>query len=98
MIAYTHISGPEHYTEQDLMYMFLSDLDRCEHGRHVGDACFGCENGASIGNPRMCGENPVTYENESILGYSIGGTRMWVLVRTDAFHRETGVRVELRSV
>jgi hypothetical protein len=27
----------------------LADLDRCEHGRHEGDNCFGCE-GPSVGN------------------------------------------------
>lgn len=30
----------------------LSDLDRCEHGRHEGDDCFQCE-GPSKGNPLM---------------------------------------------
>lgn len=31
----------------------LSDLDRCEHGRHVGDVCGGSSgcNGPSHGNP-----------------------------------------------
>lgn len=37
-----------------------ADLDRCPHGRHVGDACAGwgpgpfdggCEGGYSLGNP-----------------------------------------------
>jgi hypothetical protein len=28
----------------------LHDLDRCEHGRHEGDNCYGCE-GPSRGNP-----------------------------------------------
>lgn len=26
------------------------DLDRCEHGRHVKDPCFGCPGGWSTGN------------------------------------------------
>lgn len=30
----------------------LSDLDRCEHGRHEGDNCYGCA-GPSQGNPMM---------------------------------------------
>lgn len=28
----------------------LSDLDRCEHGRHSIDPCFGCPDGQSTGN------------------------------------------------
>lgn len=34
----------------------LSDLDRCEHGRHVQDACNGCMNehgGHNAGNPAV---------------------------------------------
>ncbi len=33
--------------------MLLSDLDRCEHGRHAGDVCSGVAgcNGPSKGNP-----------------------------------------------
>jgi hypothetical protein len=30
----------------------LSDLDRCNHGRHEGDACGGCGD-RSLGNPKM---------------------------------------------
>lgn len=29
----------------------LMDLDRCEHGRHSRDQCFGCPSGQSAGNP-----------------------------------------------
>lgn len=28
----------------------LMDLDRCEHGRHAADRCFGCPDGQSTGN------------------------------------------------
>lgn len=28
----------------------LSDLDRCEHGRHAVDNCFDCPDGWSTGN------------------------------------------------
>jgi hypothetical protein len=28
----------------------LSDLDRCEHGRHSVDNCFDCPGGQSLGN------------------------------------------------
>lgn len=31
----------------------LADLDRCEHGRHVGDACFSCPGSVSEGNPHL---------------------------------------------
>ncbi len=40
--------------EQDLMrrafVRILMDLDRCEHGRHSADPCFGCPHGQSTGN------------------------------------------------
>lgn len=28
----------------------LLDLDRCQHGRHAADPCFGCPDGQSAGN------------------------------------------------
>lgn len=28
----------------------LSDLDRCAHGRHMGDVCNGCPRQVSVGN------------------------------------------------
>lgn len=28
----------------------IEDLDRCEHGRHSIDPCFGCPGGWSLGN------------------------------------------------
>jgi hypothetical protein len=31
----------------------LADLDRCEHGRHSVDSCYGCPDGHSVGNPYM---------------------------------------------
>jgi hypothetical protein len=31
---------------------FASDIDRCEHGRHSADECYGC-NGQSHGNPLL---------------------------------------------
>lgn len=31
----------------------LSELDRCEHGRHEGDSCFDCPDRYSTGNPRL---------------------------------------------
>lgn len=31
-------------------HQILSDLDRCEHGRHIKDECYGCPNG-NQGNP-----------------------------------------------
>ena len=42
----------------------VSDLDRCEHGRHAGDVCSGC-NGPSRGNPHMA--------PGQVIGYSLGG-------------------------
>lgn len=43
----------------------LSDLDRCEHGRHEDEGCFGCPAGFSVGNPGM--------RSGQVVGYSIGG-------------------------
>lgn len=34
-------------------YKLISDLDRCEHGRHAIDSCFGCPGGHSAGNPHL---------------------------------------------
>ena len=31
----------------------LSNLDRCEHGRHHNDSCYSCRGSASKGNPFM---------------------------------------------
>jgi len=31
----------------------LADLDRCVHGRHLADPCFGCPDGQSAGNPYL---------------------------------------------
>lgn len=42
----------------------LTDLDRCEHGRHEGDVCAGC-GGPSLGNP--------SWRTGSIVGYGIAG-------------------------
>lgn len=30
--------------------LMVSDLDRCEHGRHEGDTCFDCTGDVSVGN------------------------------------------------
>lgn len=41
-------------TEEQRQHMGLAavllDLDRCEHGRHSADPCFGCPGGQSTGN------------------------------------------------
>lgn len=36
--------------DAERLVSLLLDLDRCEHGRHEGDDCVGCE-GPSRGNP-----------------------------------------------
>jgi hypothetical protein len=38
----------------------LADLDRCEHGRHEGDACGSC-GGASLGNPHIGPDRVIGY-------------------------------------
>lgn len=43
----------------------LTDLDRCVHGRHRIDHCFGCPDGRSAGNPHM--------RPGEVIGYDHGG-------------------------
>lgn len=46
--------------------VILSDLDRCEHGRHKKDNCSMCDaNGGNKGNPRL--------SSSRIIGFDIGG-------------------------
>jgi hypothetical protein len=61
-----------------LAHQLLSDLNRCPHGRHRGDACAGwrgpgpydggCAGGRSLGNPQI--------EPGQHIGYSIYGHRI----------------------
>lgn len=48
----------------------LQDLDRCEHGRHEGDACNDCPDGRSVGNPQL--------PTGSHIGYDISRRRIVV--------------------
>lgn len=50
----------------------LQDLDRCEHGRHEGDDCNGCE-GPSVGNPCMVTRKYVEPLVERMIGYDLSG-------------------------
>lgn len=50
--------------EADRWRVLVSDLDRCEHGRHEGDDCSSC-GGPSVGNPLL----PVG----TVLGRSLSG-------------------------
>ncbi len=53
----------------------MLDLDRCEHGRHEGDVCFGC-GGPSLGNPLMGSQDGrAAYEVvPRQIGFTISGT------------------------
>lgn len=42
-----------------------NDLDRCQHGRHRKDPCFGCPGGQSTGN--LC------LEEGQVLGHNVYG-------------------------
>lgn len=44
----------------------LSDLDRCVHGRHRVDPCFGCPDGWSAGNHLLPPPG-------AVVGYDYGG-------------------------
>ena len=48
----------------DAALRMVSDLDRCEHGRHQGDACYGC-GAESAGN--------VNVQEGETIGHDIGG-------------------------
>jgi hypothetical protein len=53
----------------------LSDLDRCEHGRHQRDVCSNCD-GPSQGNPRL--------DRDRIIGFDISGNPWRVPQHTGA--------------
>lgn len=52
--------------------LLVFDLDRCEHGRHEGDWCSGC-NGPSLGNPFMGGSRRVEPFSCRQIGFNISG-------------------------
>lgn len=52
----------------------LADLDRCPHGRHEGDNCFGC-GGPSVGNPHI--------RPGDVIGYGLDGVRIVMPARGD---------------
>jgi len=43
----------------------LMELDRCPHGRHQDDPCYGCPEGISAGNPHM--------RTNEVIGYNRSG-------------------------
>ena len=45
------------------------DMDRCEHGRHEGDPCFGCPGGYSKGNPHLKVGEPFAYGLSGLIQY-----------------------------
>lgn len=67
----------------------LTDLDRCEHGRHEGDDCFGCE-GRSKGNPLMaCSPaRNVAYLAARQIGFDISGRPICVPERGERWEGE----------
>jgi hypothetical protein len=56
----------------------LADLDRCEHGRHCGNACFGCPEGVSPGNPHM--------QPGQVIGYGLDGIEIVVPDRSHKYN------------
>lgn len=48
-----NVPSPEMMRRYAALSQILSDLDRCKHGRHRGDSCFGCPCGQSMGNLYM---------------------------------------------
>lgn len=64
----THDPRP---AEQRMTHLagMLMDLDRCEHGRHEGDACNQC-GGPSVGNR--------VPQDDRILGFDISGRAIFI--------------------
>lgn len=58
----------------------LADLDRCEHGRHIDDPCFGCPGGLSAGNPHL--------RAGQTIGYGLDGIPIVVPGRADKYRPE----------
>ncbi len=52
-------------TRDVLLARMVFDLDRCQHGRHQNDACFGCPGGVSEGNPIL--------QEGTVIGYNVYG-------------------------
>jgi hypothetical protein len=48
-------SGRRHFADSQTVRCrsLLLDLDRCCHGRHQGERCYGCPTGVSPGNPHL---------------------------------------------
>jgi len=65
----------EHSDAHCLWRTLLADLDRCQHGRHVGDACGSCGT-VSHGNPHMAVGD--------VIGYGIHGHQ---IVMPDRDHK-----------
>lgn len=65
----------EHSDAHCLWRTLLADLDRCQHGRHEGDACGSCGT-ASHGNPHMVVGD--------VIGYGIHGHQ---IVMPDRDHK-----------
>lgn len=62
----------EEYHRLHQAHRILSDLDRCEHGRHRGDICSGEKacNGPSKGNPKI--------QPGQTIGYNLSGNPYWM--------------------
>jgi hypothetical protein len=56
----------------------ISDLDRCEHGRHSTDSCFSCPDGKSTGNLEL--------KPGSVIGHTLHGTYKIVVPEPEVMH------------
>lgn len=66
--------GPVDVTRDRLLAKILTDLDRCEHGRHQADSCLDCPGGRSRGNWNL--------PPGEVVGYDRGGVP-YVMPRVD---------------
>lgn len=67
-------------------WKFVSDLDRCQHGRHENDPCFNCPERKSVGNMWMVDlENRPDHDPKRGaqlgLGHTLGGEYTYFLRR-----------------
>lgn len=76
--AVTAWSADEHSDAHCLWRTLLADLDRCQHGRHHGDACGPADDctGTSVGNPHL--------RPGQVIGYGLRGDE---IVMPDRGHK-----------
>lgn len=70
--------------DQGVANKFITDFDRCEHGRHATDVCSDCDKSyggeLSRGNPSNHDEKWYDNQGNRIYAFALGGAAGWVVV------------------